>query len=239
MNSTPKARQVPSYNFGVLAIRTFGRDCPEWARNFQPLTGAPSAEIIIVREAPDDFAAALSLSDTPESATPLRILVVDEVLPVENFLCPGLIWIVSAPARDLDAIAEANMKFVCGPIFIGLALADVMELARTRDNAVPRGRGAVVLGMYCDEELLHVRRALQALAEEGFEHVALVHAIAKTDEQQLDLYKMDRFASELFGDDFPHDWLLTGYTDAANSAWIVIAFRKSSPETASNLSAGS
>ncbi len=238
MNFVCDTRQAPTSDAhaGILAIRTFGGACPEWAQSFQPLTEAPTAEIIIVRDAPNEFAAALSLSDTPETAPPLRIVVVDEALPAGDFKCPDAIWIVSAPAGDLDAIAEANMRFVRGPIFIGLALADVMELAGTRENAVPRGRGAVVLGMYGDEALLEVRRALQAFAEAGFENVALIHAIATGDDAEIDLYKMDKFASELLGDDFPHEWLLTGFTDAAGSAWIVIGF---APESAAAEAASS
>ena len=221
------SRQAPASDAhtGVLAIRTFGGACPEWAQSFQPLTGVPNAEIIIVRDAPDDFPAALSLSDTADAATPLRILVVDETLPVERFKCPGAIWIVSAPARDLDAIAEANMKFVCGPIFIGVALSDVMKLAGTRDNAAPCGRGVVVPGMYGNEALLGLRRTFHALAESGFDRLALIQANAKADYPQLDLCEVDRFATDLLRSEFPTEAVLTCYTDAVASAWIVIAFK--------------
>jgi hypothetical protein len=57
MNSTSEAKQVPSYDFGVLAVRTFGGACPEWARSLPPLTATPTIEIIIAREALDDVAA--------------------------------------------------------------------------------------------------------------------------------------------------------------------------------------
>ena len=60
MNSMFHARQAPAYDFGILAIKTIGGSCPEWADGFPPLAGDPTVEILIVREAADDIAVVLS-----------------------------------------------------------------------------------------------------------------------------------------------------------------------------------
>ena len=111
MNSALHAKQAPSYDFGVLAIRTIGGECPEWAAGFPPLTGTPTVEILIVREAAPDFATALSSGAAKGAKAPWLMLVVDDALAPENFITELALYGRSARPR---AISTSSPRPFCG-----------------------------------------------------------------------------------------------------------------------------
>jgi hypothetical protein len=97
MNSGIHAKKAPSYDFGILAVISFGRKCAGWAEHFPSLTGVPSVEILIIHDAVADIGAAISQLESPGFNMPYRFLIVDDALPLENFTIAGAKWVVSAP----------------------------------------------------------------------------------------------------------------------------------------------
>lgn len=228
MNFVSEAKQIPSYEFGVLAVRTLGGKSPKWAEKFPPLTDAPNVEIWIVREEPADFVAALPSLEPQATGRPWRLLVIDEAFPAEKFQCAGAVWIVSAAPRDLDVIAEACVQLAKADLLIGVCLADAIDVAGGRDNPLPFGRGAVIRGMYGDRALRSAKAALRSSAEAGFDGgIAVIHAWSKGDDKKASLSKLDAFATSLFSAHEDNDKRLTAYCGASAFAWIVIAFKKS------------
>lgn len=228
MYSAFHAKQAPSFNFGVLAIITIGGKCPEWAVGFPPLTGTPTVEILIVREAVPDFATALSSWAATGATAPWLILVVDDVLAPENFTSDGAIWAISAPARDLDIIAEAFVRLVCGQLMIGVDMADALDVAGGRAFIPHFGRGAVVEGLHGDLVKCDLENALHSFAETKFDDgVFIIQSISEADEEQPDLLKkFDELSTLLLGEPRARPALVTAYCGASASAVIAISFKK-------------
>jgi hypothetical protein len=228
MYSAFHAKQAPSYDFGVLAIRTIGGESPEWAAGFPPLTGTPTFEILIVREAAPDFATALSTGAATGATAPWLMLAVDDALVPENFTSDGAIWAISAPARDLDIIAEAFVRLVCGPVMIGIDLADALDVAGGRAFIPHFGRGAVVEGLHGDVVKCDLENALHSFAETEFDGgVFIIQSISEADEEQRDLLKkFDELSTLLLGEPSARPALLTAYCGASASAVIAISFKK-------------
>ncbi|WP_294539035.1 hypothetical protein [uncultured Rhodoblastus sp.] len=227
MNSSLHAKQAPSTDFGVLAIRTIGGECPEWAAGFPPLTGTPTVEILIVREAAPDFATKLSSGAATGANAPWLMLVVDDALPPENFISDGAIWAISATARDLDIIAEAFLRLVCGPLMIGVDLADALDVAGGHAFVPHFGRGAVVEGLYGDVVQCDLENALRLFAETKFDDgVFILQSISEADDEQFDLVKSDELFTSLLGESRARPALVTSYCGASASAVIAISFKK-------------
>ncbi len=227
MNSALQSKQAPSYDFGVLAIRTIGGECPEWASGFPPLTGTPTVEILIVREDASDFATALSSGTSTSAKAPWRMLVIDDALAPENFTSDGAIWAISAPARDLDIIAEAFARLVRGPVMIGVDLADALDIAGGRAFVPHFGRGAVVEGIQGDVVQRDLENALHSFTETEFDGGAfIIQSISKADDEQFDLLKFDELSTLLLGAPRARPSLVTAYCGASASAVIAIAFKK-------------
>jgi hypothetical protein len=227
MNSSLHAKQASSTDFGVLAIRTIGGECPEWASGFPPLTGTPTVEILIVREAAPDFATVLSSGAAKGANAPWLMLVVDDALAPENFISDGAIWAISAPARDLDIIAEALARLVSGPVAIGVDMADALDIAGGRAFIPHFGRGAVVEGLYGDVVQCDLENALRLFAETKFDDgIFIIQSISEADDEQFDLLKCDELFTSLLGEQRTRPTLLTAYCGASASAVIAISFKK-------------
>jgi hypothetical protein len=220
-------QQPPAYPLDILRVRTFGGKQPDWAAKLA-LKRDPVVEILIVRELPG---AGVIDSDSPGAfpnpKTPTRILVVDETLTENVISCRNAQWIVSAPARDLDMIAEAFGRLVCGPVAIGVALADAYEVAGERALTPHFGKGAVVEGIEGDVVRRGLDNALRAFAEAGFDGgVFIIQSISKADDKQFDLQKLDEMFTLLLGEERERPVLLTTYCDASASAVMAISFKK-------------
>jgi hypothetical protein len=230
MNSAFDAKQAPSYDFGILAIRTIGGKCPEWAERFPTLTGTPTIEILIVREASADFSAAPSTRETAGAMAPRRMLVVDDALAPENFVCDGAIWMIGAAARDLDVIAEACARLVCGQLIIGVDLGDAIEVAGGGAVEPPFGRGAAIQGIYGDDMRCGLEAAICSFAEVGFDGGAFIlQSLSQADDKKFDLAKYDELVVQVLGRPRIHRTIMTAYSGACASAVITIAFRKQAP----------
>ena len=233
MNSALQAKQAPSYDLGVLAIRTIGGECPEWAAGFPPLTGTPTVEILIVRAAAPDFSTALSSGAATGAKAPWLMLVVDDALAPENFISEGALWAISAPAGDLDIIAEAFVRLACGPVMIGVDLADALDIAGGRAFVPHFGRGAVVEGIQGDVVQRDLENALRSFAETEFdEGVFIIQSISEADDEQFDLLNFDELSTSLLGELGARPSLVTAYCGASASAVIAISFKKPTSETA-------
>lgn len=233
MNSAFHAKQAPSYNFGILAIKTIGGECPDWAVGFPPLTGTPTAEILVVREAARDFVATLSSGAASNGKAPWRMLVVDDALASEDFISEGAILAISAPSRDLDIIAEAMVRLFRGELFIGVDLVDAIEVAGGRALIPHFGRGAVVEGFQGDTVRRDLENALRSFAETKFDDgVFIIQSISEADQDQPDLLKrFDDLSTSLLGEPRARATLLTAYPGASASSWIAISFKKPASET--------
>jgi hypothetical protein len=226
VNSALHPKQAPSYNFGVLAIRSIGGECPEWAAGFPPLTETPTVEILIVREAASDFATPLSSGETTGAKAPLRMLVIDDALTAENFITEGAIWAISAPARDLDIIAEAVLRLLRSDLIIGVDLNDSIEVSGGRAFIPHFGRGAVVEGIYGDVVKCTIENALRSFAETKFDGgVFIIQSISEADDEQFDLVKSDELFTSLLGEPCART-LATAYCGASASAVMAISFKK-------------
>ena len=233
MSSALHAKQAPSYDFGVLAIGTIGGEFPEWVAGFPPLTGTPTAEILIVREAASDFATAQSSGTAAGAKVPLRMLVIDDALTPENFITEGAIWAISAPAHDLDIIAEALLRLLRGDLIIGVDLNDAIEVSGGRAFIPHFGRGAVVEGIHGDVVKCDLENALRSFAETKFDNgVFIIQSISEAHDEQFDLLKCDEFFTSLLGEPHTRPTLLTAYCGASASAVIAISFKKAASETA-------
>ncbi len=196
-----------------------GGAAPEWAERLPRSTEAPGVEIVVVRAAPRDFGGW-------DDATP-RLVIVDSDLAPQRFKGSGVLWLLSAPAADLDVIAEGCFRMACGGEIIGVDLTDAMAVAGGRTNALPVGRASVVPGMYGDSVRRAGRQALRAFVEDGFDGgIVLMQGVAKADEERFSLYNFDATASDIVNFDADCDRLLHAYVNAMTTSWTVIAFRK-------------
>ena len=176
-----------------LSIRTLGGASPEWAERLPRSTEAPGVEIVVVRDAPRDFRGW-------EDAKP-RLVVVDSALTPERFHGPGVVWLLSAPAADLDAIGESCFRLACGELLICCDLGDAIDVAGGGKNALRLGRASVVPGRHGDSVCRAAREALRAFTEDEFDGgVALLQGVAKADEDRASLLELDETANGIISD---------------------------------------
>jgi hypothetical protein len=223
MNSIFHAKQAPAYDFGILAIKTIGGSCPEWAAGFPPVVGDPTVEICIVREAADDIAALLSLGETASGKAPRRILIVDDALSPQRFMCDGLIWFISAPASDLDTIAEACSRLADGRTDNGLNLTYAIDFLGGAGAEPHFGRGAAMKGVFDGEVERYLAVAERSFADTGYDRGAIyLQALAQDDDVPFEFAELGVHILNVAREPV----LVAVYYGAFASAVITIAFSK-------------
>jgi hypothetical protein len=151
------------------------------------------------------------------------LFIVDDALSPQRFICDGIIWSISAPASDLETIAEACSRMVDGRTVNGADLTSAIDFLGGAGAERHFGRGAAITGVFDDELERDLEVAERSFADTGYDRAVIyLQALSQEDAEKFDYAYLAVHILNVAREPV----MVTVYHGAFASAIMTIAFSK-------------